>query len=110
MWHKEKEPEIQRISNILIKKQLKVFIEDNNTISVFWEDKGKVKFGFIDKHYWHRYGIKTQISLTIGSLNPWFSSNDFANNVDQQIVELLKSGDWMKLNDFSIDLLKSIRF
>ena len=102
--------DIDKIIKTLLKRKMKVYSNERKTIHVFWKDKGKIKFGSIEKDYMHRYGVDTLISLLEGSQNPWFFSNEYASHVDNKIVELIKSDDWENLLDFSIDLLDSIKY
>lgn len=108
-WKNPTIEEVERITKILLKRKMKVYSQDNKKIQVFWECKGKVKFGTINKDYFHRYGPSVMISLTIGSRNPWFCSNDVANSIDPKIVDLIKSGQYNSLPDFDIRLLNSLR-
>lgn len=101
--------ELEKIKKALNKRQMKVFADDEKSVSVFWKDKEKTKFGYINKDYYHRYGVSTSIALLDGSQNPGFASNDYAKSVDQQIVVLLKNGEWSQLPDFSTDMLTTIK-
>jgi hypothetical protein len=101
--------EVDKIKKALNKRKMKVFAETTNSIAVFWKDKEKTKFGYINKDYYHRYGVSTAIALLDGSQNPWFASNDYAKSVDQQIVVLLKNGEWSQLPDFSTTMLETIK-
>jgi hypothetical protein len=101
--------EIDKIKKALDKRQMKVFLETTESVAVFWKDKEKTKFGYINKYYYHRYGVSTSITLKDGSQNPWFCSNDFADTVDQTIVNLMKSGQWVTLQAFTTHLLTKIQ-
>lgn len=109
-WEEETPKEIARITKILLKRKMKVYSENDKSFEVFWEDKGKVKFGGINKDYFHRYGPSVMITLRIGSSNPWFCSNDLADSIEPKVVDLIKSGKYNELPDFDINGLKSIRY
>lgn len=68
----KKNDDLEKIKKVLLKRNMKVFEENKNEIFVFWEEKGKSKFGAIRRDYLHRYGVGTLISLLNGSKNRGF--------------------------------------
>lgn len=101
--------ELEKIKKALNKRAMRVFSETPESIAVFWKDKEKIKFGYMNKDYYHRYGVSTSITLKEGSQNPWFCSSEFAESVDQTILNLIKNGEWVNLPIFSTESLINIR-
>lgn len=58
---------------------------------VIWVDKDKTKYGHIQADYTHRYGIDTL--ATYNGRTFWFKSNDVADSIPDQHLELIKDVD-----------------
>jgi hypothetical protein len=94
----------QKIRKALAKKKLKVYREDDNNLYVVWKQSGKFKYGEMRKHYYHRYGINTLITLNEGGTFPWFKNNGLRDTLSEE-AQVLLGGNFSDLEDFDINML-----
>jgi len=100
----------QRIIKTLLKRNIRVILDNKDNMLVVYIDKDKTKLGWMNKRYIHRYGIDTFLVMTPKSITPWIRSSRDMKDIDETILENIKSGNISEYEEFSIDMLTSIEW
>ena len=80
----------ETILTTLRKRKIRVIENGPDVLLVAHKQRGKVKIGYMNIDYTHRYGIRTFCTFTEGSSYPWFQSNgDDAKIMKGDLAKLL---------------------
>lgn len=102
--------EIEKIKKTLISRKMTIYQIEDEFVEVFWEAKGKIKFGRLPKDYTHRYGVSTMITVTDGKKDYWFYDRNYQNVIDYEIQSHMITGTWRNLEPFDVDILNEIKW
>lgn len=86
------------------KKSYRVIDYGTDKLAVVWIEQEKVKFGYLSKRYFQRYGADVVLTCRLGTRRFWFQSGNIAYTMNNNFLEFIETvaESPMVLNEFPL--------